>query len=73
VTKTRGSAARARRSSIEIDAPRVKSTCAWVCRDQHGTCDLPGALAGLGGAREYGCDGGGGSVRRRSPACGVLA
>jgi hypothetical protein len=38
----------ARRSSIEINAPRVKSTRVWVCHDQRGTCDPPGAEAGLG-------------------------
>jgi hypothetical protein len=58
---------------IEIDAPGVKSSRAWVCRDQRDTRDPPGALAGLGGARGRGCDGGGGSVRQRSPVCGVLA
>jgi hypothetical protein len=32
-------------------------------------CNPPRALAGLGEARGRGCDGGGGSARRGSPAC----
>jgi hypothetical protein len=54
-------------------APVVKSSGAWVYRDQRGTRDPPGPLAGLGGARGRGCDGGGGSVRQHSPSCGVPA
>jgi hypothetical protein len=53
--------------------PVVKSGGAWVCRDQRDTRDAPGTLASLGGARGRGCDSGGGSVRRRSPVCGIPA
>jgi hypothetical protein len=54
-------------------ASGVKSSGAWVCRDQRDTCDPPGALSGLGRARGCMRDGGGGSARRCSPACGVPA
>jgi hypothetical protein len=54
-------------------APVVKSSGAWVYRDQRYTRDPPGPLAGLGGAQGCGCDGGGRPVRRRLPACGVPA
>jgi hypothetical protein len=57
----------------EFGAPRVKSSGAWVCRDQRDTRDPPGALFGPGGAQGCARGGGGGSARRCSPACGVLA
>jgi hypothetical protein len=57
----------------EFSAPRVKSSGAWVCRDQRDMRDPPGALSGPGGARGCVRGGGGGSARRRSPVCGVPA
>jgi hypothetical protein len=51
----------------------VKLGKAWVWRDQRVMRDLPEAKAGLGEARGRDCDGGGGSARRSSPACGVPA
>jgi hypothetical protein len=58
---------------VEINAPGVKSNGAWVRRDQRDTRDPPESLAGLGGARGHGRDGGGRSRRRSSSACAVLA
>jgi hypothetical protein len=66
---SRGGAARGSPESTVHDAPGVKLGRAWVWRDQRDTRDPPGTLAGLGGARGCGCDGGGGSGRWHSPAC----
>jgi hypothetical protein len=53
--------------------PGVKLGRAWVWHDQRIMRDLPEAKAGLGEARGRNCDGGGGSARWSSPACGVPA
>jgi hypothetical protein len=55
------------------DAPVAKSTRLWVWRDQRVMPDLPGAKAGLEGALGCARGSGGGSARRRMPACGVSA
>jgi hypothetical protein len=47
----------------------AKSSGAWVWDKLRDMRNPPRALAGLGEARECGCDGGGGSARRSSPAC----
>ena len=49
-------------------APGVKSTRAWVWDGLRITRDPPGAKAGLGSALGGARHGGGGSVRRSSPA-----
>jgi hypothetical protein len=58
---------------IELDAPGVKLTRAWVGRDPHDTRDLPRAKArhGRGSSDEH--DGGGGSARRRNDGARVPA
>jgi hypothetical protein len=58
---------------IELDAPGVKSTRAWVGRDPRYTRDLPRAKArhGRGSSDEH--DGGGGSARRRNDGARVPA
>jgi hypothetical protein len=63
--QTRGGAARVHRSSIEIDAPGVKTTRAWAREAQCDMRDPPEAKAGLGDALGCAHDDGGGSVRRR--------
>jgi hypothetical protein len=72
-TPFRGGVARGSPDFTVNGAPGVKSSGAWVCRDQRDTRDPPGALSGPGGARGCARGGGGGSARRRSPACGVPA
>jgi hypothetical protein len=72
-TKSCGGAARGSPNFTVNGAPGVKSSGAWVRHDQRDTRDPPGALADLGGAWGCACGGGGGSVRRRLPACGVPA
>jgi hypothetical protein len=73
VTKSHGGVAWGSPDFTVNGAPGVKSSGAWVYRDQRDTRDPLGALAGLGGARDCARGGGGGSARRRSPACGVPA
>jgi hypothetical protein len=58
---------------IENDAPGVKSTGFWAREVHHAMRDRPRAVAGLRGALGCAHNGkGGGTARRRSPACGVL-
>jgi hypothetical protein len=72
-TPFRSGAARGSPDFTVNGAPGVKSSGAWVCRDQRDTHDPLGALSGPSGARGCACGGGGGSARRCSPACGVPA
>jgi hypothetical protein len=53
------------------DAPVAKSSGAWVREDHHTIRDRPRAFAGLGVLWACTRIGGGGSVLRRSSACGV--
>jgi hypothetical protein len=72
-TPFRGGAARGSSDFTVNGASGVKSSGAWVCRNQCDTRDPPGALSGPSGARGCARGGRGGSARRRSPACGVPA
>jgi hypothetical protein len=67
-TKSRGDAARGSPDFTVNGAPGVKSTLAWARGVQRDMRDRPRAFAGLGVLWACGCDGGGGSARRGSPA-----
>jgi hypothetical protein len=67
----RGGAARGSPDFTVNGALGVKSSGSWVWCDQCIMRDLPGAKAGLGDALGCARGDGGGSARRRTPACGV--
>ena len=58
---------------VVFGVPGLKTERAWVGEDLRVMRDPPVAFAGLGAALERGCDGGGGSEGRTSPARGVPA